>query len=546
MNRAAKVAVRACALSGLMSTAALADWSNDPATNLAVADGPATQSNPIVRPAADGGVWIFFYDTSAGTGYKPTIQRLSPWGEKVFAGNGVVLADRHNSAVFTSDMKVSASGDAYAAFDDDSSGTSRVTVQRVTPSGSLPWGSAGVQMPNGNGSLGNRIAPCADGTVVWAGSVSNVLQMQRINTDGTLVAGETWSLAETGRAQATSDLIGGTSGGDVILLWVRAEGTNIVTSRKGLKIQKWDATHTPLWSGTGGPGTAIDVYVSAATPAKTIQSGYFPALAADGTGGAVVAWYDAGAARNAWIQHINNAGAARFAQDGIAASSTSSATEFRLSAAGAYDAVNDEYVVAYERSNTNQSLYGLGAQRIQGNGTLLWGGGAGLDLLPVASNHKSFISTQSGPSGSAVITWLEYTGANGPMLVQATRVDNAGAALWSPTMLDVSAPATPKGRLGVTSVAGSDSLVAVWHDDGSGSTDIRAQNILIDGTLGLLPCPADLDGDHIVGLGDLTVLLSNFGATGAAPQDGDLTGDGNVDLNDLTVLLSQFGSGCPF
>jgi hypothetical protein len=546
MNRAAATAFHAFILGGLLSPVALADWSDDASANLSVADGPATQSNPIVRPAADGGVWIFFYDNSAGTGLKPVIQRLSPWGEKLFSGNGVVLADRHNSAIFTSDMKVDAVGNAYAAFDDDSTGTTRTTVQKITPNGSLPWGASGIQMPAGNNSLGNRIAPCTDGTIVWAGVVSSVLQFQRMNADGTLVAGESWSLTETGRAQAPSDLISGNSGGDVILLWIRAEGSNIVTSRKGLKIQKWDSTHAPQWTGTGGPGSAVDIYVSAASPSKSIQSGYFPPLVPDGSGGAVVAWYDNGAARNAWLQHVNAAGAARFAQDGVAASTTSSATEFRLSAAGAYDAAADEYVVAYERSNPLQSLYGLGAQRIQADGTLLWGAGAGLEILPIAGFHKSFINTLRGPSGSAVIAWLEYTGANGPMLVNATRIDSSGAAVWSPGTLAVCSSASPKGRLGVTGVVGSDSLVAAWHDDASGTTDIRAQNILIDGALGLLPCPADLDGDHVVGLGDLTILLSNFGTTGASAADGDLTGEGDVDLGDLTILLSEFGEPCPY
>lgn len=540
-------AFRAFVLCGLLNAAALADWTNDPATNFSVADGPAAQSVPIVRPAADGGVWIFFYDNSAGTGYKPVIQRLSPWGEKLLPGNGVVLADRHNSAVFTSDMKVDADGNAYAAFDDDSTGTTRTTVQKIAPNGSLPWGAAGVQMPAGNGSLGNRITPCADGTIVWAGAINSVLQFQRINSDGTLVAGESWSLAETGRAQAPSDLIAGNTGGDVILLWIRAEGTNIVTSRKGLKIQKWDAAHAPLWTGAGGAGSAIDIYVSGASPAKTIQSGYFPPLVSDSNGGAVIAWYDSGASRNAWLQHIDSAGTARFAQDGQAASTTSSATEFRLSASVAYDAPADEYVVAYERSNPTQSLFGLGAQRVRADGTLLWGaGGAGLELLPIAGFHKSFINALPGPTSSAVVAWLEYTGANGPMLVQATRLDSSGAAIWSPGTLAVCSSPSPKGRLGLTTVVGSDSLVAAWQDDAAGTTDIRAQNILIDGALGLLPCAADLDGDHVVGLGDLTILLSNFGATGVSADDGDLTGEGDVNLNDLTIFLGEFGEFCPF
>jgi hypothetical protein len=60
------------------------------------------------------------------------------------------------------------------------------------------------------------------------------------------------------------------------------------------------------------------------------------------------------------------------------------------------------------------------------------------------------------------------------------------------------------------------------------------------------PCPGDLNGDGIVGLSDLTVLLANYGTlTGADPGDGDLDGDGDVDLSDLTAFLSLYGVTCP-
>lgn len=59
------------------------------------------------------------------------------------------------------------------------------------------------------------------------------------------------------------------------------------------------------------------------------------------------------------------------------------------------------------------------------------------------------------------------------------------------------------------------------------------------------PCLGDLDGDGAVGLGDLTILLANFGTVGGAtPEDGDMDGDADVDLTDLTLFLSLFGTFC--
>jgi hypothetical protein len=59
------------------------------------------------------------------------------------------------------------------------------------------------------------------------------------------------------------------------------------------------------------------------------------------------------------------------------------------------------------------------------------------------------------------------------------------------------------------------------------------------------PCLGDFDGDGTVGLGDLAVLLDNYGTTsGATGTDGDLNCDGRINLTDLAGLLSVYGSTC--
>ncbi|MBW7904369.1 MAG: M14 family metallocarboxypeptidase [Phycisphaerae bacterium] len=59
-------------------------------------------------------------------------------------------------------------------------------------------------------------------------------------------------------------------------------------------------------------------------------------------------------------------------------------------------------------------------------------------------------------------------------------------------------------------------------------------------------CPGDLDGDGVVGQGDLGVLLANFGCNnGIGNCPGDIDGDGDTDQGDLGVLLAAFGEPCP-
>jgi len=56
------------------------------------------------------------------------------------------------------------------------------------------------------------------------------------------------------------------------------------------------------------------------------------------------------------------------------------------------------------------------------------------------------------------------------------------------------------------------------------------------------PCPADLDGNHLVDTADISVLLLDFGDCQNCA--GDLDGNGLVDTADISLLLMDFGA-CP-
>lgn len=56
-------------------------------------------------------------------------------------------------------------------------------------------------------------------------------------------------------------------------------------------------------------------------------------------------------------------------------------------------------------------------------------------------------------------------------------------------------------------------------------------------------CTADLNGDNVVDLSDLGIVLTNYGLTGPGLA-GDFDGDNDVDLSDLGVLLAAYGVPC--
>lgn len=57
-------------------------------------------------------------------------------------------------------------------------------------------------------------------------------------------------------------------------------------------------------------------------------------------------------------------------------------------------------------------------------------------------------------------------------------------------------------------------------------------------------CPADANADYAVTFGDVTAVLSNFGASGNPNIPGDANGDGVVNFGDVTAVLGAFGAAC--
>src|SRR5439155_13559558 len=74
------------------------------------------------------------------------------------------------------------------------------------------------------------------------------------------------------------------------------------------------------------------------------------------------------------------------------------------------------------------------------------------------------------------------------------------------------------------------------------SWGIRARDA-ISNCANACSCPGDFNGDHAVGLADLTLFLSSFGGAPSNPcMDSDH--NGVISLQDLTNFLSHFGSTC--
>ncbi|MBL9119264.1 MAG: DVUA0089 family protein [Phycisphaerae bacterium] len=93
-------------------------------------------------------------------------------------------------------------------------------------------------------------------------------------------------------------------------------------------------------------------------------------------------------------------------------------------------------------------------------------------------------------------------------------------------------------QLALTTVCGENYIVRVGGFAGSGSGILTLTQF---GRCGP-SCMADLNGDNLVGGGDLAILLGAWGNVG--PHPANLNGDRQVDAADLAILLGAWGP-CP-
>ncbi|RMF84434.1 MAG: hypothetical protein D6744_03120 [Planctomycetota bacterium] len=187
------------------------------------------------------------------------------------------------------------------------------------------------------------------------------------------------------------------------------------------------------------------------------------------------------------------------------------------------------------------STLGAGPARVQAEALL--SGGRRVRTAPVVLDISTAMGTPSGAAPVARSYRKHIRGDTTAVVELPYDHDNDAESL---TFQVLSGPSQ------ATLAGGTDAYRIVRPMAGaSGEDTFTFQVSSASGTSGVAtvtlvytPCQSDIDGDGVVGLTDLAVLLSNF-ETGTTREEGDINGDGTVDLTDLAMLLSAFDVPCP-
>ncbi len=448
-----------------------AQWSSDPANNLAIADRDNEQVQPKMVPTADGGFYISWFDNATG-GYDVYLQRVDAGGNEQWAHNGVLVADRDFSSTQDYGLDIDADGNALLAFRLNQAGVAQILAQKVAPDGSLLWGDPGIFVStDAGGANAPKIAATGDGNVAvgWTSSDGAVM-VQKLDGDGNPLWGTGISISSS-TAWALSDLHSDADG-NVIASWIVLQ----FTAPHAMYAQKLAAIDGGALWGTD-PVTVYDASDG------SLQFGNFPPFVADGAGGAVFVWYSVGANGQVHAQHIMSDGTPAFAQNGVLASTDTSQNHFEPD--GTYDpASGDIYALWRETDLQTQGQIGVYAQRIDSTGARAWGDG-GLVLVPLSTVDQTEVVALPVTGGGMVAAWSSDDAPN-PTPLHAARLDTDGNYVWASQIVDFSTEPNDTERL--TGAVSTDGYFAyAWTANAASfAGDIHAQNVNADGTLGVV------------------------------------------------------------
>lgn len=452
----------------LTSIDSVAQWSTNPYLNTPVCTAPGTQDKNVIAPDGSGGVIVAWVDQRTNTDIYA--QRLDVNGNAKWINNGIAIC---TAAYFRAQTAIisDGSGGVIISWADYRNGNDYdIYAQRVDGNGLIKWTADGVGICMGQGDQTFPVMT-SDGNggaiITWIdqrnlATNNNDIYAQGINADGTLKWPQTIAISSNPDGVISPAITTDGSGG-AIITWVEDMSLHNDTSAGDLYAQRLDHNGLTLWATDG-------VSICAA---KRQQLN--PVIATDGLGGAYISWVDERDISinplnsDIYAQRVNANGVVQWRTNGIGISTT---TEQQHSVKIISDQTGGAILAFLNWSGYVTTLI---TQHIDTNGSLLWGG------YTIGSGGKGPFDLVSDNNGGALLTWEDSR--NGAIDNYAQHLDATGAELW---LLGGVLVSNAYGQQTGPHLVNDNSagIIIVWDDTRNTISDIYAQHVKSDGTLG--------------------------------------------------------------
>jgi hypothetical protein len=444
-------------------------WPHDPGDGLPVCTAADNQFEPQMISDGDGGAILVWRDFRSGSDYDIYAQRVVRGGEPIWNPNGVSVCDQ-DSMQFSPAIVSDGSGGAIIAWVDYRSLDPSLYVQHLDPDGIAQWAPNGFLVANAPGiEQPVLVSDGAGGAIaVWTDERSGDVEIYASKITAAL--GFPWGPnglfvidlpGVQSMTSATSDGAGGVYvavddfGGsdlDVYAQWINHNAT-MNFGNNGMVIS------------TAGNDQTESVIV------------------ADGLGGAIIAWRTgmSGISDDIFAQRIDKSGTLKWFSAARACEDTTNQSRPAIATDGSHGAV-----ITWEDSRGGDSdIY---AQRVSVTGYLRWlVPGLWDNGVPVckASGYQfdPQISASSEGDDAVLITWMDQRAGAQDIYGQKMDVSNV-SWFWKDNGVAIcTAPFDQLANVHVTDGAGG--MIAAWHDQRNGTTyDIFAQRVEVFGNLG--------------------------------------------------------------
>ena len=387
---------------------------------------------------------------------------------------------------YASDAVSDGAGGVVVVFSDGVIFAQRVTFDGATGSG---WPGDGSAVSHSAGSCINAHA-AADGhggaIVVWEDSRTDVADLYAQHVLGSGVIDPAWPPVDlpiaVGPFNQYTNAVASDGVGGALVVW-QDDRNGAVDPHLDIYAQRIGPGGTTLWTANGVP-------VCIATGDQ-----WLPKVAADGLGGAYLAWVDQrGSVRRVYAQHLTASGdlAPGWPADGIPVGSAG-AVGAQRDVALAPDGEGG-VLIAWSGSK-NQAVYHTFVLRLGPSGAVAPGWPAlGTQLCDVLQTQDQ-PQVVSDRAGGAIVAWQDFRDISNPMVsyhIYAQRVNAAGARQWALNGVPVcTAPGSQGPPVAVSDHVGG--VIVAWQDGRAGSdgADIYALRLTTAG----VPAPGwDPDG----------------------------------------------------
>jgi hypothetical protein len=358
-------------------------------TGVPVCVAPNEQTYPQVISDGTGGALIAWNDNRAGSTGDLYAQRLDPVGSRLWGPNGVAVCTAVGSQG-TPGLVSDGAGGVILVWDDVRSGTYDVYAQRISGAGVAQWTANGVAIATATANQRNPVivSDGAGGAIMaWEDTrftTAGDLYGQRVNALGVAQ----WTaggipLCTVTNAQLEPRMIADGTGG-AILAWQDMRNTS-----PNIFAQRVTGAGVPLWGG----GIAL---------CTNNQGQTNPVIATDGAGGAVVAWIDHRSGNGAiYAQRVMPSRDVPWTEDGVRLTGDETSLYQPVIAA---DGSGGAVVAWWQQSSAGS--FDVIAQRVDASGVVPWDATG----VPVCT-HPGTSSTPriaADSQGNAVVAWEDY------------------------------------------------------------------------------------------------------------------------------------------